>query len=45
LTPEAERKVQAREARAALHPADAPADRWLTERCILFGGTRRTVTP
>ena len=39
LTPEAQRKVEARAAYAALHPADTPADRWLTERCILFGAT------
>jgi hypothetical protein len=39
LTPEAERKVQAREAYMAEHPADSAADRWLTERCIIFGAT------
>jgi hypothetical protein len=39
LTPEASRKVEARAAYSALHPADSPADRWLTERCILFGAT------
>jgi hypothetical protein len=38
LTPEAERKVETRAEYAVLHPADTPADRWLTERCILFGG-------
>jgi hypothetical protein len=38
LTPEAQSKVDARAEYAALHPADTAADRWLTERCILFGG-------
>jgi hypothetical protein len=38
LTPEAQQKVEARAEYAALHPADTVADRWLTERCILFGG-------
>jgi hypothetical protein len=39
LTPEAQRKVDARTAYMAQHPADGPADRWLTERCIIFGAT------
>ena len=39
LTPEAERKVEARRKREATSPADTPEDRWLTERCILFGAT------
>jgi len=39
LTAEAQRKVAARAAYAAEHPADSAADRWLTERCILFGAT------
>ena len=38
LTAEAQRKVDARTQYAAQHPADTVADRWLTERCILFGG-------
>jgi hypothetical protein len=38
LTAEAQRKVDARTEYAARHPADSAADRWLTERCILFGG-------
>jgi hypothetical protein len=38
LTAEAQRKVDMRTEYAALHPADSAADRWLTERCILFGG-------
>ena len=39
---DAERTSRARDARAAheaASPADAPQDRWLTERCILFGAT------
>jgi len=39
LTADAQRKVSARQAREAVSPADGPADRWLTERCILFGAT------
>ena len=37
FTPDAQRAVDARAAWAARHPADGPEDRWLTERCILFG--------
>jgi hypothetical protein len=37
FTPEAQQKVDARRAYAPLHPADGPEDRWLTERCLLFG--------
>jgi len=39
LTPEAQRKVEARQQREKTSPADSPEDRWLTERCILFGAT------
>jgi hypothetical protein len=39
LTPAAHRRVAARDAWMAAHPADRPADRWLTERCIIFGAT------
>jgi hypothetical protein len=39
LTPEAQRKVEARRKREVASPADSPEDRWLTERCILFGAT------
>ncbi|HKE87945.1 MAG TPA: hypothetical protein VKB50_29520, partial [Vicinamibacterales bacterium] len=39
LTPEAQTRVEQRQREEALHPADRPADRWLTERCILFGAT------
>jgi len=37
FTPEAQRRVDARREYAPLHPADGPEDRWLTERCLLFG--------
>ena len=39
FTPEAQRKVDARAKHEAASPADRPDDRWLTERCILFGAT------
>jgi hypothetical protein len=39
LTPAAQEAVAARERDAARRPADGPEDRWLTERCILFGAT------
>jgi hypothetical protein len=39
LTPEAQRKVDERQKHEAVSPADRPEDRWLTERCILFGAT------
>jgi hypothetical protein len=39
LTPEAQRKVESRRKREIASPADTPEDRWLTERCILFGAT------
>jgi len=39
LTPAAQQKVDARREYESLHPADRPDDRWLTERCILFGAT------
>jgi hypothetical protein len=39
LTPDAQRKVDARQKQEAISPADRPEDRWLTERCILFGAT------
>jgi hypothetical protein len=39
LTPDAQRRVDARQKYEAAHPADRPEDRWLTERCILFGAT------
>jgi len=39
LTAAAQQKVDARREYEAAHPADRPDDRWLTERCILFGAT------
>jgi hypothetical protein len=39
LTPAAQERVTMRELDAARKPADGPEDRWLTERCILFGAT------
>jgi hypothetical protein len=39
LTPEAQRRVEARARDEAAGPADGPENRWLTERCILFGAT------
>jgi hypothetical protein len=39
FTPAAQQKVDARQKREAVSPADRPEDRWLTERCILFGAT------
>jgi hypothetical protein len=39
FTPDAQAKVDARQRREAASPADGPEDRWLTERCILFGAT------
>ena len=39
LTPAAQQKVDTRREYESLHPADRPDDRWLTERCILFGAT------
>jgi hypothetical protein len=39
LTPAAQQIVEARAAEAVWRPADGPEDRWLTERCILFGAT------
>lgn len=39
LTPAAQAKVELRQRREAASPADGPEDRWLTERCILFGAT------
>ena len=45
LTAEGQRRVEARRARAETHPVDGPEDRWLTERCILFGGTGPPMLP
>ena len=39
LTPSAQAFVDQRARDAEQRPADGPEDRWLTERCILFGAT------
>ncbi len=39
LTEAAQAAVEKRTAYMAAHPADRPSDRWLTERCIMFGAT------
>lgn len=39
FTPQAQQRVDARTKHEAVSPADRPEDRWLTERCILFGAT------
>jgi hypothetical protein len=39
FTPAAQARVDARQKHEAVSPADRPEDRWLTERCILFGAT------
>lgn len=39
FTPDAQKRFDARQRDEAAHPADRPSDRWLTERCILFGAT------
>ena len=39
FTPEAQQKADARTKHETVSPADRPEDRWLTERCILFGAT------
>jgi hypothetical protein len=39
LTLQAQQRVEARQRRESASPADGPEDRWLTERCILFGAT------
>jgi hypothetical protein len=45
FTPAAEREFQANLARAKEHPADTPEDRYLTERCIGFGGGHAPMLP
>lgn len=45
FTPEAEREHERNLEYAALHPADTPADRFLTERCIVFGGGPAPMLP
>jgi hypothetical protein len=45
FTPEAEREHERNLAYAKLHPADTPSDRYLTERCIVFGGGAAPMLP
>jgi hypothetical protein len=45
FTPEAQRRFEADRAYAAAHPADTPEDRYLTERCIVFGGGAAPMLP
>ena len=45
FTPEAQRRADALRAHLAQHPADGPEDRYLTERCILFGATGPPMLP
>ncbi len=45
FTPEAQKRYDAFQAHQALHPADGPEDRFLTERCILFGAAGPPMLP
>jgi hypothetical protein len=45
LTPEAQKRYDTFQAYQALHPADGPEDRYLTERCILFGAAGPPMLP
>jgi hypothetical protein len=45
FTPEAQREYERNVAYAEKHPADTPADRYLTERCIVFGGGAAPMLP
>lgn len=45
FTPEAQREHERNLAYAEEHPADTPADRYLTERCIVFGGGAAPMLP
>jgi hypothetical protein len=45
LTPEAQAQLESNLEYAQLHPADTPADRFLTERCIVFGGGAAPILP
>lgn len=45
FTPEGKRRHEANLQYAKLHPADTAEDRFLTERCIVFGGGAAPVTP
>ena len=45
FTPEAERQYEQNLADIAASPADTPEDRYLTERCIVFGGGAAPMFP
>jgi hypothetical protein len=45
FTPEAQRQHEENLAYSTMHPADTPADRYLTERCIVFGGGAAPLLP
>jgi hypothetical protein len=45
FTAEAQREHERNLAHAAAHPADTPEDRYLTERCIGFGGGHAPMLP
>ncbi len=45
FTAEAQRQFEREQAYAAEHPADTPEDRYLTERCIVFGGGAAPMLP
>ena len=45
MTAEAQRRSDEFRAHQAVHPADGPEDRWLTERCILFGAAGPPMLP
>jgi hypothetical protein len=45
FTPEAQKRYDAFKAHQALHPVDGPEDRFLSERCILFGAAGPPMLP
>jgi hypothetical protein len=45
FTPEAQKRFDAIHAKLAQHPADSPEDRFLSERCILFGAAGPPMLP
>lgn len=45
LTPGAQKQFDQVHARLAQHPADGPEDRYLSERCLLFGATGPPMLP
>ena len=45
FTPEAQQQHEANLVYSQEHPADTPADRYLTERCIVFGGGAAPLLP